>query len=111
VDDYFPGRYVILVFGASEDKDVEGMFAELLPRVNQIILTRSIHPRSMEPERLLELAHRFGRPAIIEDSVEQALDRALKLAGDEKMILVTGSIFVAAGARETWYNQFAVDKK
>lgn len=111
VDDYFPGRYVIMIFGASEDKDVEGMFAELLPRVNQIILTRSIHPRAMDPERLLKLAHRFGRPAIIADSVEQALAEALKLAGDEKMILVTGSIFVAAGTRETWYNQFAVEKQ
>jgi len=26
LDDYFPGRPVILIFGASEDKDVTGMF-------------------------------------------------------------------------------------
>jgi dihydrofolate synthase/folylpolyglutamate synthase len=49
LDDYFPARPVVLVFGASEDKDVEGMFSELMPRVRQVIATKSIHPRSMDP--------------------------------------------------------------
>lgn len=105
LDDYFPGRPVILVFGASEDKDVEGMFAELMPRVHQLIVTRSIHPRSMEPERLLELGRRFGRPVKAVPAVEEALAEALVLAKDDAMVMVTGSIFVAAGARRTWYNR------
>ena len=105
LDDYFPGMPVILVFGASEDKDVTGMFAELLPRVRQVIATQSIHPRAMEPERLVELAHHFGRPAKVLPSIEEALAEAIRLAEGETMILVTGSIFIAAGARDTWYNQ------
>ena len=32
LDEYFPKRDVILVFGASEDKDILGMYQELLPR-------------------------------------------------------------------------------
>ena len=28
-----------------------------------------IHPRAMEPEKLVELAHQFGRPAKIVDDV------------------------------------------
>jgi dihydrofolate synthase/folylpolyglutamate synthase len=106
LDDYFPGRTVILVFGASEDKDVEGMFAELMPRVQQVIATRSFHPRAMEPERLVELAHHFGRPARVVQAVEDALEEALRLANGSAMVLVTGSLFVAAGARDTWYNRF-----
>jgi dihydrofolate synthase/folylpolyglutamate synthase len=98
---------VIIVFGASEDKDVEGMFAELIPRVHQLIITKSFHPRAMEPEHLVELAHRMGCPARVIPAVEDALEEAVRLAGDEQMVLVTGSIFIAAGARHTWYNRIA----
>ena len=108
LDDYFPGQPVILVFGASEDKDIEGMFAELMPRVRQVVATRSYHPRSIDPEILVEMAHRFGRPAKLVPAVEDALEEALRFSDGEAMVLVTGSIFVAAGARETWYSQCKV---
>jgi dihydrofolate synthase/folylpolyglutamate synthase len=104
LDDYFPGRPVILVFGASEDKDIEGMFAELMPRVRQVIATQSYHPRAIETERLVEMAHRFGRPVKVVAAVEDALAEAVHLTENGAMVLVTGSIFVAAGARHTWYS-------
>jgi len=105
LDEYYPGIPVIMVFGASSDKNIEGMFAELMPRVEQIILTRSYHPRAMQPEKLLALAQRFGKPAMIVEAVEDALEEAIQQAGEEKMVLVTGSIFVAAGARDTWIHR------
>lgn len=100
--DYFSGVPIILVFGASEDKDVEGMFAELMPRVSRVIATRSYHPRAMEPEKIVELAHRHGRPAKATGSIEEALPEAIRLAQGRELVLVTGSLFVAAGAREVW---------
>ncbi len=105
LDDYFPGRPVVLIFGASEDKDIDGMFAELMPRVKQVIATRSYHPRAMEPEDLVEYAHRFGRAVKVVPAVEDALEEALNTAGTDELVLVTGSIFVAAGARHSWYNR------
>jgi dihydrofolate synthase/folylpolyglutamate synthase len=105
LDDYFPGQPVILVFGASEDKDISGMFVELMPRINEVIATQSYHPRAIDPERLVEIAHQFGRPARIVADVADALNEALSIAGGEKPVLVTGSIFIAAGAREAWYAQ------
>jgi dihydrofolate synthase / folylpolyglutamate synthase len=105
LDDYFPDRKVTLVFGASEDKDIEGMFSELMPRVQQVIATRSIHPRAMEPELLEGLAHQFGKPAVIAPSIEEALEQAVHSASPGEVVLVTGSIFIAAGARQSWYNQ------
>ncbi len=100
LDDYFPGLPVIMVFGASEDKDIEGMYQELLPRVRRVITTQSIHPRAIEAEKLEELAHRFGRSALAVTPVEDALDLALQEAGQEAVILVTGSIFVVAAVKE-----------
>jgi len=100
LDDYFPGLPVIMVFGASEDKDIEGMYQELLPRVRRVITTQSIHPRAIGADKLEELAHRFGRSALAVTPVENALDLALQEAGQEAVILVTGSIFVVAAVKE-----------
>lgn len=100
LDDYFPGYPVILVFGASEDKDIDGMFQELLPRVRRVIATQSIHPRAMDAEELVKLAHRFGRSATAIKPIEDALAKALAEAGDEAVVLVTGSVFVAAAVKE-----------
>lgn len=105
LDDYFPGWPVVLVFGASEDKDIAGMFAELMPRIRQVVATRSFHPRAIEPQELIKLAHQFGRPAKLTETVEEALEEAIRLAGNEAMILAAGSIFIAAATRECWYKK------
>jgi dihydrofolate synthase/folylpolyglutamate synthase len=103
LDDYFPGQDAIMVFGASEDKDIEGMFAELTPRIGQVIATKSYHPRAIEAERIAEIAQQFNRPAKIVQDVADALDEAMKISGVENLVVVTGSIFIAAGAREAWF--------
>jgi dihydrofolate synthase/folylpolyglutamate synthase len=102
LDDYFPELPIVMVFGASEDKDIAGMFAELNPRVQEVVATKSFHPRAIEPERILEIASQFGKPAIIVEDIPDAIEQALRLAGETKLVLVTGSIFVVAATREAW---------
>jgi dihydrofolate synthase / folylpolyglutamate synthase len=111
LDDYFPGQPVVLIFGASEEKDIHGMFSELLPRVAQVVATKSIHPRAVDPEKLVEMAHQFGRPAVVTDSIESALEEALRLAEKEAVVLVAGSIFVAAGIRDVWNERLQIVRK
>ncbi len=106
LDDYLPGKPVILIFGASEDKDIQGMFQELIPRVRRVIATQSVHPRAMEAEQLVALAHQFGCPALAVVPVEEALATALKMAeGEEAVVVVAGSLFVAAAVRNAWQQQ------
>jgi dihydrofolate synthase/folylpolyglutamate synthase len=99
LDDYFPSTPVLLVIGTSEDKDLQGIFAELMPRVQRVFATQSIHPRAAEPEMLVKLAHQNGRQAKVVKPVSAALEEAISHADDESMVLVTGSIFVVAEAR------------
>ena len=98
LDDYFPGQRVILVFGASADKDISGMFTELLPRVWRLIVTQAVHPRAADPEDLADLAHASGVSVDIIVPVADALARAMKDAGSEDVILATGSLFVVGEA-------------
>ena len=100
MDDYFPGLPIVLVFGASEDKDVSGMFQELLPRVRQVITTQSVHPRAYDAVELVDMVHRSGRAAKAIVPVEDALAEALREAGSEAVVLIAGSVFIAAAARE-----------
>jgi len=44
----------------------------------------------------------LGVPAISTVSLEEALDEAELLSEEKTIILVTGSIFVAAAARSVW---------
>jgi dihydrofolate synthase/folylpolyglutamate synthase len=102
LQEYFPGKRVILVFGASEDKDIAGMFAELLPITSEVIVTRSFHPRAAEPQALQTEAARYDHTVAIIPEVEDALAEALRRQAEDDVVLVTGSIFVVAAVRQTW---------
>jgi len=105
LDDYFPEVPVILVFGASEDKDIEGIFAELNPRLKSVVVVKSYHPRACEPERLVEIASKYNRPVQVIPDIPEALQEALRLAGTDCLVLATGSIFVVAAVREAWISE------
>jgi dihydrofolate synthase / folylpolyglutamate synthase len=103
LDDYFPGREVILIFGASEDKDVRGMLEEFAPRVKRVIATQTIHPRAAEPERIVEMVHRLGRPGKSVVPAEKAVEIGMEMAAKEDAVLVAaGSLFLAAAVRAIW---------
>jgi dihydrofolate synthase/folylpolyglutamate synthase len=100
LDEYYPGKRVLLVFGASEDKDIEGMFTELMPLVNELIAVKSFHPRAIDPDKLVDMAQAFGHPVECIVDIPLAVEKALQMAGEEDLVLVTGSIFVVAEARK-----------
>jgi dihydrofolate synthase / folylpolyglutamate synthase len=106
LDDYLPGKPVVLIFGASEDKDIQGMLEELLPRVKRVIATESIHPRAAEAEGLVSVCHRYGRPAQAVLPVEKALELALEIGQKEDVAVVAaGSLFIAAAVKTAWQEQ------
>ncbi|WP_322800590.1 folylpolyglutamate synthase/dihydrofolate synthase family protein [Thermoflexus sp.] len=99
VAEVFPGRRWQLVFGISADKDPRAILAPLQPLIEGIWLTRSRHPRAADPQRLAEAAQALGLPGRIRREVAHALEDALAEGGP---VLVTGSLFVVAEAREAW---------
>ncbi|MHB1482069.1 MAG: glutamate ligase domain-containing protein, partial [Bellilinea sp.] len=105
VRDYLPGRPLKLLFGASEDKDVAGMFKVLAPTAERIIVTQSFHPRSFDPTQLAEIAREYFAVVDMIPKLESALDLALKQIARGGVLLITGSIFVAAGARQYLVDQ------
>jgi dihydrofolate synthase/folylpolyglutamate synthase len=106
--DYFPGRPMILIFGASRNKEVTGMFADLLgdgaEAVSRVILTEASSPRAWEAHELLALAQAAspGRAMQVVLPAAQALEKALELSAPDDVILACGSLFVVADVRAAW---------
>ncbi len=102
LDEYFPGKEFILIYGASADKELDTMLKTVIARVEMVVATQSIHPRAADSEELKKLIELYGKPVISFHRMEEALPEALRLAGKQKGIIVTGSIFIAAAARVVW---------
>ena len=98
--DLFPRARLHFTFGASSDKDIAGMFAELLPHATSLTLTRSRNPRAADPARLAELAARHNVNTLIAPDVTSALRDARQHAERGDVVCTTGSLFVVAEARE-----------
>lgn len=104
LDEVFPNIPVHFIFGASTDKDIHGMFEELLPRAASVILTQSHHARAADPIELARIASSYLVSIHTSDSLMQALLRAKHLAAAGEVICLTGSLFIAAEAREHLLN-------
>lgn len=100
-----PDGRLYLVFGASSDKDINGMFSEILPESTVLVLTASHNPRAIKPARLAELARPFGIETVATADVAGALHEAQRRARADDIICVTGSLFVVAEARKEWFSQ------
>ena len=106
LDTYFPDKQVYLIFGASEDKNIPGMFAELKPKIKKLIVTRADHPRALEPEKIIELAKQAGLESEAVSPVESAFVRTLELSEkDGSIVLSAGSMFVTAEVMRAWQNK------
>lgn len=106
VQDYFPERKLIMIFGASEDKDIQGMFAELLPITQNLLLVQSSHPRAAHQAELRQLAADYDGEIVECDSIPEAFERAFTLAGDGTLVLVCGSLYLVGEARHHWFTEF-----
>lgn len=95
-----PERGLVLVVGASGDKDLEGIFEELAPAARAVIVTRAAHPRSAPTERLAHVAGRFAADVQVTANVPEGVAAAVALASPTDVVCVTGSLFVVGEARQ-----------
>ena len=90
----------ILVVGANRPHDpasfLEAAGAE---RFAQIVATAPDWPRAVPASEVAEAAQRFGPAVHTVDRVADAVDLAVRHAGNDGVVLVTGSLYVASEAR------------
>ncbi len=94
-------RRSLLVFATTRDKDVPGMLRRLLPRFDRVVLTRyTNNPRGVPTKELEELASGITDtlPTLCADPAS-AWEEVRRDIGDDDLVCVTGSFFIAAEMR------------
>lgn len=99
LDALFPNARVQWIFGASDDKDIRGMFAELVRRSGAFIVTRAPHPRASDPAVLAQWAREASAEPSAVETIAQAIALARTRVSKFDVTVVTGSLFVVAEAR------------
>ena len=93
------------VVGVLADKDAEGILGALEPVLDEVVVTRSTSPRSIDPQDLAEIAEGvFGEDRVhVAARLDDALDTAIGRAEEGGLVgggvLATGSITIAADVR------------
>jgi dihydrofolate synthase/folylpolyglutamate synthase len=97
---YFHYKRTFVIFGCSQDKDIEGMAKELSGFADQVILTSSPHPRAATTDYLIPIFQKSGMQVRVTGIVEEALSYALSESGKDDLVLATGSLFLAAAIQK-----------
>lgn len=97
---YFEFSRLRYVVGLSSDKNIEGIVRALAQDGPEVMATRSRHPRAASTQTLSREFLREGVEVMQIDGVRDAMQHALASARSGDLLVVTGSLFVAAEARE-----------
>jgi folylpolyglutamate synthase/dihydropteroate synthase len=97
--DAFTWQKLHLVLGVLDRKDLDGIVEALAPRAHVAYACRNSNPHTRPPEEVAAACVRAGVPATVHETVAQALDAAEAAAGDDDLILVTGSLYTVADSR------------
>jgi dihydrofolate synthase/folylpolyglutamate synthase len=94
----FPRR--VLVLGVLGDKDVEAICEQLVPAVDEVVVTEPPSSRAADPERVAKAARGAGGTVQVAEDVAAAVALASELAGDAGAVVVTGSLYTVGAARD-----------
>ncbi|MEI3552458.1 MAG: cyanophycin synthetase [Acutalibacteraceae bacterium] len=100
VKQYLPNRTIVAVIGALRDKDTDYMVHALADVFHHVITITPNNPRALDAKTFALRWIACGRQATAAEDIEDAMSRAEQLIGENGVILVCGSLFVAAEARE-----------
>jgi dihydrofolate synthase/folylpolyglutamate synthase len=91
------GRRLVTIVSILDDKDAATMLALLAEHSDALVTTASASSRALPAATLSSLAEQVGSPgAIVEPDPRKALAAARRLAGEDGVVLVTGSTYLLA---------------
>lgn len=95
----FHYRRLILVLGISANKNLPGIIEELIPLAAVTVATRAMVPRAAPPQRVADLAAKWGAHIIVEEDTQKALAYAISATQPDDLLLVTGSLYLVGDAK------------
>ncbi|MBZ5665664.1 MAG: bifunctional folylpolyglutamate synthase/dihydrofolate synthase [Acidobacteriia bacterium] len=93
-------REITMVFGVMRDKAVQEITEILFPIAGRVIVTHANNPRAATTEEIRQAAARVAADTDIEEAedVSSALKQARRVAGANRLVVITGSIYIVGEA-------------
>ncbi len=91
---------MVVIFGCSADKDVDGMLDQLQIGADKVIFTGTGTPRSCDPHELLAgFQEKSYKMAMVEERLIDAYRTACNCITREDLICITGSVYLVGYAK------------
>ena len=91
---------MVVIFGCSADKDINGMLDKLQLGADKVIFTSNGTPRSADPKDLLaRFMEKSQKMAQVEPTLADAYRTALHCVSREDLICITGSVYLVGEAK------------
>jgi dihydrofolate synthase/folylpolyglutamate synthase len=100
VQEHFNYDRCLVIWGTMADKDLAELAEIIGTFADRVILTRPQNERSADPHNLFKLVEKYNKVIEIIDEIPYALLTAQKQSGPADLILVTGSVFTVAEAKQ-----------
>lgn len=93
INESFRYDQMILVIGMLTTHPAENVLLHLAPMASKIIATQSQWEKALPAEEMAQAARRFGDDVEVIERVPDAVNRAVEIAGEDGLVLVTGSFY------------------
>lgn len=102
-----PSGQLIMVVGILEDKAWKPMLRELSAVADRMILTKPHSERAADPNELASFARFLQQDPVVIPHLSDALSLALKEAGPEDTVCITGSLYTVGDAKAYFQDKHA----
>ena len=99
---YFGDRKIVFIIGAMSNKDVDTMVSFIAPLAKAFINARPDYERAMESELMEEKLSIYEAPVYTIDDFDQAVTKAISIAGNEGIVCVIGSLHFSTDLRTAY---------
>ncbi len=93
MENYLPGKKLVFIIGVLKDKEYGELVRQTVPLASGVItVTPPDNPRALPAAELALEVKKYCSHVRVAESIEDAVDMALSLAGEEDVILALGSL-------------------
>ena len=104
IQELLPQKNIIVVLGILSDKDYSAMMDDIGQFAATLIIAKPVTKRAADPRLLAERAQEIGIQWQIIPEVSEAFEKALSIAGDNDVIIVTGSHYTVGEVLANYEN-------
>ncbi len=98
----FEGKKAVFIVGAMADKDIDGMFAKIVPFADVFYTVTPENDRALDAELLAQRICALGAEAKACGSFSDAVELALSRAGKDGIVAALGSLYFSSDIRKAY---------